>query len=75
VWSDSGKLVPGEILPGISPDEVRFYCLEIPMGETAVIVFPIRTAFPNYRLFVERRALTRIAFESLLRAQGPLIRA
>jgi len=33
VWSDSGKLVPGEILPGMSPDEVRFYCLEIPIGE------------------------------------------
>ena len=33
VWSDSGKFVPGEIRAGMTPDEVRFYCLEIPMGE------------------------------------------
>jgi hypothetical protein len=33
VWSDSsGIFVPGEIRPGMSPDEVRFYCLEIPMA-------------------------------------------
>ena len=32
VWSDSsGIFVPGEIRPG-SPDEVRFYCPEIPMA-------------------------------------------
>ncbi|MBV8104646.1 MAG: hypothetical protein JO223_08490 [Hyphomicrobiales bacterium] len=30
VWSDSGKFVPGEIRAGMTPDEVRFYCLEIP---------------------------------------------
>ena len=30
VWSDSGKFVPGEIRAGTTPDEVRFYCLEIP---------------------------------------------
>jgi hypothetical protein len=33
VWSDSsGIFVPGEIRPGMSPDEVRFYCPEIPMA-------------------------------------------
>jgi hypothetical protein len=33
VWSDDKKtLVPGEIRHGMSPAEVRFYCLEIPMA-------------------------------------------
>jgi hypothetical protein len=31
VWNNSGIFVPGEIRHGMSPDEVRFYCLEIPM--------------------------------------------
>jgi hypothetical protein len=30
VWSDSGKFVPREIRLGMTPDEVRFYCHEIP---------------------------------------------
>ena len=33
VWSDDKRtLVPGEIRHGMSPAEVRFYCLEIPMA-------------------------------------------
>jgi hypothetical protein len=30
MWSDIGKFVPGEICAGMTPDEVRFDCLETP---------------------------------------------